>query len=188
MSTEVKIKNMVCQRCIAAVSDLFREQSIPVESIDLGLVKLQKPLEKDQKNNLSSALESLGFELLEDKSAQLISRIKALIIQEIHQENPERKENFSSLISQNLNHDYSHLSRLFSTVEGITIEKFITKQKIEKVKELLSYGELSLSEISFLMNYSSVAYLSSQFKKETGMTPSAFKTLKSNQRNPLDKV
>jgi AraC-like DNA-binding protein len=188
MSSEIRIKNMVCQRCVSAVSDVFQKLQIPVQRIELGGVWIDFFLTQEMKNTLSQELKALGFELLEDQNAKIISQIKDFIIEEIQHNDSKRNENFSTLIAQKLHHDYSHLSRLFSTVEGITIEKFITKQKIEKVKELISYGELSLSEISDLMDYSSVAYLSSQFKKETGMTPSEFKKLNSKPRTFLDKV
>lgn len=185
---EIRIKNMVCQRCVSAVSELFEKLQIPVQRIELGGVWTETSLSSDQKSRLAGELKELGFELLEDQSAKIISQIKDLIIEQIQYNDSKRTENFSTLIAQSLHHDYSYLSRLFSTVEGITIEKFITKQKIEKVKELISYGELSFSEISDLMEYSSVAYLSSQFKKETGMTPSEFKKLNSKPRTFLDKV
>lgn len=185
---EIRIKNMVCQRCVSAVSELFEKLQIPVQRIELGGVWTENSLSSEQKSRLAGELKKLGFELLEDQSAKIISQIKDLIIEQIQYNDSKRTENFSTLIAQSLHHDYSYLSRLFSTVEGITIEKFITKQKIEKVKELISYGELSFSEISDLMEYSSVAYLSSQFKKETGMTPSEFKKLNSKPRTFLDKV
>lgn len=185
---ELRIKNMVCHRCIEAVKSLLQEHHIPFSSIQLGTVTLDSEISTSSKNQLAGDLSGLGFELLEEPKSILISKIKAIIIKEIHQAEGERKVNFSQLISSGLQHDYSYLSRLFSSVEGITIEKYISKQKIEKVKELLSYEELNLSEIAYQLDYSSSSYLSSQFKKETGMTPSEFKNSRKNSRVSLDSI
>jgi AraC-like DNA-binding protein len=183
---EILIKNMVCPRCIEAVRQSLTELEIPFETIQLGRITTASPLSPNQREKLSSALTIKGFELLETKNAALVSQIKVLIIEQIHHSDQSMSENFSTFISEKLNHEYTALSRLFSNVEGMTIEKFITLQKIERVKELLIYDQLSLSEIAFKMNYSSVAYLSSQFKKETGMTPSAFKKSRNPARKSLD--
>ena len=185
---ELRIKNMVCHRCIEAVKSLLQEHHIQFSSIQLGTVTLDSEISTSAKNQLASDLSGLGFELLEEPKSILISKIKAIIIKEIHQAEGERKVNFSQLISSGLQHDYSYLSRLFSSVEGITIEKYISKQKIEKVKELLSYEELNLSEIAYQLDYSSSSHLSSQFKKETGMTPSEFKNSRKNSRISLDSI
>lgn len=179
---------MVCPRCVEAVRQSLDALKIPFESIQLGKVKLEYPLSHDQKTNFSQSLELKGFELLESKNASLISQIKSLIIEQVHHTDDSLGENFSTFLSESLNHEYTALSRLFSQVEGVTIEKFITLQKIERVKELLFYDQLSLSEIAFKMNYSSVAYLSSQFKKETGLTPSEFKKNYAGMRKSLDKI
>src|SRR5690606_36069809 len=133
-------------------------------------------------------LQTLGFELIDDKRSRQIMQIKSAIIDLVHQRNNSIKINLSNYVSNKLNHDYTYLSNLFSEVEGTTIEKYFIAQKIEKVKELLVYDELSLSEISFQLNYSSVAYLSNQFKKVTGLTPSHFKQIRADKRKPLDKV
>ncbi len=130
----------------------------------------------------------MGFELLETGKSALISQIKSLIIGQIHYKTESLKVNFSTFLAESLHHDYSYLSRLFSSVEGITIEKFITQQKIERVKELLFYNQLTLSEIAFQLDYSSTAHLSSQFKKETGMTPSAFKSQHKPGHRHLDSI
>ena len=126
--------------------------------------------------------------MLEDNKSKLISRIKSIIIEQIHHSEEVLSVNFSSLLADNLNHEYSSLSRLFSSVEGITIERFVLKQRIERIKEFIIYNELTFSEIAFRMNYSSVAHLSAQFKKETGMTPSQFKNLKKQDRKSLDAI
>ncbi len=170
---------MVCPRCIMAVEDLFKVLNIEIKSIRLGEVVVSRKLEDETKRQLAKQLKDLGFALLEPGKSLIISQIKSMLIQQIHHTNEPLKVNYSTFLSENLHHDYSYLSRLFSSVEGVTIEKFITAQKIERVKELLFYNEMNLSEIAFQMNYSSVAHLSAQFKKETGMTPSAFKKQKS---------
>lgn len=184
----VYIKNMVCPRCIDAVKDIFNELKITTSHIDLGEVELSKDLTSDQKSILSIHLKNKGFELLEEENAQIIARVKGLIIDQIHHKEKVLTENFSTYLATKMAQDYSHLSKLFSSTEGITIEKFIVKQKIEKVKELIVYNELNFSEIAFSMEYSSVAHLSTQFKKETGMTPTAFKQLNKRKRNGLDTI
>lgn len=175
---------MVCPRCVEAVANILNKMSIEFSSIQLGEVQLAYALTQEQKESLQKELQNKGFELLEDNKAKLISKIKTIIVNSIHHSSETTAINFSILLSEELNHDYSYLSRLFSGVEGITIEKYILSQKIERVKELLFYNEYTLSEIAFKMNYSSVAHLSSQFKKETGMTPTEFK----KQRKPLHKA
>lgn len=176
MKTEtIHIKNMVCPRCIIAVEQLFEDLQIDITSIRLGSVTVSFPFTEQQYENLKTGLDALGFELLESERSALISQMKSLIIDQLRNKQEKLHVNFSTFLSENLNHEYTYLSRLFSATEGITIEKFITTQKIERVKELLFYDQLTLSEIAFQMDYSSVAYLSAQFKKETGMTPSAFK-------------
>lgn len=187
-SSTLLIKNMVCPRCVEAVKDSLMDLKIGFSGIELGKVSLTQELPDDLKSKLASDLESKGFELLESKNSALISQIKSLIIEQIHHSDQSLGENFSSFLAEKLDHEYTSLSRLFSQVEGITIEKYITRQKIERVKEFLFYDQLSLSEIAFKLDYSSVAYLSSQFKKETGMTPSEFKKNHSGERKSLDQV
>lgn len=188
MSLNIIIKNMVCPRCIEAVNLIFQDLGIAVVGINLGKVSTLKELSSEQKRELKKRLIEKGFDLLDDKHAQLISEIKSIIIQEIHYQKEASLVNFSSILAEKLHYDYAYLSRLFSSVEGQTIEKFILAQKIEKVKELLTYDELNLSEIAFQMNYSSSAHLSAQFKKITGMTPSAFKKLFNKERKSLDEL
>ena len=157
-------------------------------NIGLGEVELTKDLLELEKTNLDNQLKNFGFELIDDKKSQLIVQIKAFITEIVHHNNSELKSNLSDYLCTKLLHDYSYLSSLFSEVEGTTIEKFFIAQKIEKVKELLVYDELSLSEIAYQMNYSSVGYLSNQFKKVTGLTPTHFKNIKANKRQPLDEL
>ena len=180
------IKNMVCPRCIETVAQIFSKLEIETLSIILGEVEVKSEIFAKQKSVLAKELENKGFELLQDKNSKLISRIKAIIIGLVHQNEEPRNINYSTLISEKLHHEYATLSRLFSSVEGITIERYILKQKIERVKELIFYDELTLSEIAFKMNYSSVAHLSAQFKKETGMTPTQFKNLRKPGHHSLD--
>jgi AraC-like DNA-binding protein len=184
----IHIKNMVCPRCITAVKEILDGLKIQYQNIELGQVVLPEPIDKNHLKIFENKINSLGFELLEPGKSSLISKIKTVIIDQIHYNKEPISINFSSLIGDKLHHDYSYLSRLFSSVEGVTIEKFIVRQKIEKVKELLFYDELSLSEIAFKMDYSSVAYLSTQFKKETGMTPTQFKNTHQPGHRHLDSL
>ncbi len=188
-STVLHIKNMVCNRCVKVVGDELSKLNIEIEDIELGKVTIPSILDERQMSDIRDVLLENGFELIDDKKGKLIDSIKTLIISKIHY-TPELSEpiNFSDYISREIGHDYSYLSNLFSASEGVTIEKYIINQKIEKVKELLVYDELTLNEISYLLGYSSVQHLSSQFKKITGLTPSHFKQLKENRRKPLDKV
>lgn len=182
----IRIKNMVCPRCIETVRETLVFLNVHILSIDLGEVVIDRELSGEELIQLQTKLISKGFELLEDRNAILVDKVKSTIIEHIHYNKGELKVNFSTVLSETLDQDYTKLSKLFSNAEGITIEKFINKQKIEKVKELIEYNELNLSEIAFHLNYSSLAHLSSQFKKETGMTPSTYKKLEHKERNTLD--
>ncbi|REH00835.1 helix-turn-helix domain-containing protein [Flavobacterium aquicola] len=182
------IKNMVCNRCIMAVENELEKLGHQPLNITLGEVLLNKELTDSEKEILSLHLQNLGFEMIDDKKSRLIGQIKSSIIEIVHHQNSDLKSNLSDYLSSRLHHDYTYLSNLFSETEGTTIEKYFIAQKIEKVKELLVYDELSLSEIAAKMNYSSVAYLSNQFKKVTGLTPTYFKNIKENKRRPLDEL
>lgn len=182
------IRNMVCNRCIMVVQQLFENFGYPPVRISLGNVETANPILNSDLENLGKALVSYGFELIDDSKSRIIEKIKNVVVQSIHHNNEDLKVNYSEYIESHLNRDYGYLSSLFSEVEGTTIEKYIINQKIEKVKELLVYDELTLSEIAYRMGYSNVAYLSSQFKKVTGLTPSHFKQVKENKRKPLDEV
>ncbi len=179
---------MVCDRCIMVVRNAVEELELNVKSIKLGEVTIDKELSYEKKQQLNRILIDLGFELIDNKKSRLIEKIKNIIIDLVHHRDNETKANLSDILSKELHHDYNYLSNLFSEVEGITIEKYFIAQKIEKVKELLVYDELSLSEIAFRLNYSSVAYLSNQFKKVTGLTPSHFRQIREDKRKPLDKI
>ncbi|SMO36824.1 AraC-type DNA-binding protein [Saccharicrinis carchari] len=180
---------MVCKRCIKVIKDELSNLGIEVESIELGQVIVKSPLNEPKLSEVRKMLHANEFELIDDKKSKLIERIKTLIIERIQQPGETSLNMTSSeIISKEIGYDYSYLSHLFSSVEGITIERYIINQKIEKAKELLVYNEFTLSEIAFQLGYSSVQHLSSQFKKVTGLTPSHFKTLKGNKRKPLDMV
>lgn len=182
------IKNMVCNRCIMVVQQVFENLGYPPVRISLGEVETTQPLKDQELDPLKKTLTGYGFELIDEPKSRLIEKIKNAIIQSVHHNHEEMKVNYSEYIEDHLHRDYAYLSSLFSEVEGTTIEKYIINQKIERVKELLVYGELTLSEIADQMGYSNVAYLSNQFKKVTGLSPSHFKQVKENKRKPLDEV
>ncbi|WP_026905179.1 helix-turn-helix domain-containing protein [Pedobacter glucosidilyticus] len=184
----IYIKNMVCSRCKMVVEQVLLDLNLQPEQVLLGEAYLKEIPTKEQMNALKVKLENLGFEIIDDKKSKLIDAIKTQIIVLIHHQKEDLNINLSYFLSGQLKHDYSYLSNLFSEKEGITIEKYFITQKIEKVKELLMYDELSLSEIAYQLNYSSVAHLSSQFKKITGLTPSFFKNLKGNKRTEIEKL
>ena len=180
---------MVCNRCRSVVQgELAKIGLVPLD-VQLGEIELKTVPTSGQLEKLKPALLQHGFELIDDSKSRLISQIKKVIIEHVHyREEGKLKVNFSDYLISKLNKDYHYLSNLFSEVEGITIEKFMINQKIEKVKELLVYDELSLSEIADKLGYSSVAHLSSQFKKVTGLTPSHFKRVREVKRKSLDEV
>lgn len=182
------IKNMVCNRCIMVVQNELEKLGLKVKAIKLGEVILDNAPTDVDKKKIEANLVVLGFELIDDRRSRIIERIKTVIIELVHRQNGEMKSNLSDILSSELHHDYNYLSNLFSEIEGTTIEKYFIAQKIERVKELLVYDELTLSEIAYTLNYSSVAYLSNQFKKVTGLTPSHFKQIKVDKRKPLDRV
>ncbi|MES2329819.1 MAG: AraC family transcriptional regulator [Bacteroidota bacterium] len=182
------IKNMVCNRCIMVVQNELDKLGLAAKNIKLGEVTLERELTKEERDKLEKTLVPLGFEVIDDRKSRIIEKIKNIIIDLVHHQDNDAKTNLSDVLSNELHHDYNYLSSLFSEVEGTTVEKYFIAQKIEKVKELLVYDELSLSEIAIRLNYSSVAYLSNQFKKVTGLTPSHFKQIREDKRKPLDKV
>ncbi|MFN3968894.1 AraC family transcriptional regulator [Flavobacterium sp.] len=183
---KIYIKNMVCSRCKMVVKSVFETVGIETLAIDLGEVELKSEISETQKSALSKALKPLGFEIIDDKKSKTIDRIKTLIIDLVQNKNNDLKSNLSHYLSQNLNQDYNTLSNLFSEVENTTIEKYFIHQKIEKIKELIIYDELSLSEIAYSLNYSSVSHLSNQFKKITGYSPTYFKNLKLIKRKQIE--
>lgn len=183
------IKNMVCDRCIWAVNQQLKNLGFQVETVQLGTADVHPEPDAAQLTAIGSALKILGFELIDNEKNRVVERIKSLIIEKIHHTDlADVHLIFSEYLSNKMNKDYAYLSRMFSEAEDVTIEKFIIQQKIEKVKELLEYGELNLNEITWKMNYSSSAHLSTQFKSITGLTPSQFKTSGQAQRKPIDKI
>lgn len=188
MSTEIlHIKNMVCPRCIASVKDILHELNHSFETVELGEAVLHAPLSSEETTAFKENLLKHGFELLEDKKDKIVEAVKTHVIQLI--KNPVfNHTKLSSFLSKEIGYDYSHISSIFTASQGITIEKYVILQKIEYVKELLSYNELTLSEISDKLHYSSLAALSAQFKSVTGTTPSKFKSLSNQGRKSLDNI
>ena len=185
---KIYIKNMVCNRCIMAVDNVFKQSGHIPSNVSLGEVDLNEDISDGDLQKIDENLEKLGFEIIDDARSRIIEKIKNIIIHQVHHSESDLKVNYSTLIASELNKDYNYLSSLFSAVTGTTIEKFIIDQKIERVKELLVYNELTLSEIAYSMGYSSVAHLSNQFKKVTGLTPSHFREIGITKRKPLDEV
>jgi YesN/AraC family two-component response regulator len=183
---KVYIKNMVCIRCKMVVKDELTKLGLHYTSVELGEADIVETLSPEQQDQFKDALVRSGLELMDDKKSVLIQKIKNVIVELIHYTDEPLTVNFSVYLSGKLDYDYTYLANLFSEVQGITIEKFIITHKIERVKELLVYNELNLTEIAYLMHYSSVAHLSAQFKKITGLTPSHFKQLKEKRRSMLE--
>jgi AraC-like DNA-binding protein len=179
---------MVSLRCKMVVKDELKKLGINYLNISLGQVELNDPITAIQQEKLREALKQSGLELMDDKKAVLIEKIKDIIIEMVHYEDELPKVNFSDYLTQKLSYNYTYLANLFSETEGITIEHYIIIHKIERVKELIIYDELNLTEIAWKLHYSSVAHLSHQFKKVTGLTPSFFKSLKDKKRNNLENL
>jgi len=179
---------MVCSRCKMVVKAQLENRGFHPLSVNLGEVELEGDLEKDQLVQLDASLRLLGFELIDNKKSQTIEKIKNAIVTLVHHSDCNLHTNLSEFITSQIPQDYNYLSNLFSEVEGTTIEKYFIAQRIEKVKELIVYDELSLTEIAYQLGYSSVAYLSNQFKKITGFTPSYFKSLKEDKRKNIEEL
>jgi len=182
------IKYMVSNRCKIAVSDALKKLKLHFIVVDLGEVDIMENINEEQRAQLKLELLDSGLELMDDKRAMLIEKIKNVIIEMVHYSEEAIKVNFSDYLSEKLNHDYTYLANLFSEVQGTTIEQFIIVHKIERIKELIIYGELNITEIAWKMNYSSVAHLSNQFKKVTGLSPSHFKQMKDKRRSPIEEI
>jgi YesN/AraC family two-component response regulator len=182
------IKNMVSLRCKMIVRSELEEIGLHPIVVELGEVRISEDITDEMKQKLRESLQKYGFELLEDKKSILIEKIKNIIVEMIHYSDEPPLLNFSNYLSEKMDYDYNYLSNLFSEVKGITIEHYIISHKIEKVKELLIYNELSLTEIAVKMHYSSVAHLSNQFKKVTGLTPSFFKKMKHKRLIALENL
>ena len=187
-TTTLHIKNMVCQRCIDVVGEILQGLGIHIDEIKLGEVVAHHVPQNVDETQISQALEARGFELLENKESQLITQIKAAVLDLVRSGASQVQVTNSEYIAKKVGVNYSSLSKLFSIHEKITIEKYIILQKIESAKELLSYGELSLSEIAFRLGYSNVHHLSNQFKSVTGMSVTTYKQLEDKGRKPLDEI
>jgi AraC-like DNA-binding protein len=182
------IKYMVSTRCKIAVKEELKKLGLHFIVVDLGEVEIMETLSSEQRSALKFGLLVSGLELMDDKRAVLIEKIQNVITEMIHHSDELPKTNFSDYLSEKLNYDYTYLSNLFSEVKGITIQQFIIHHKIERAKELLCYEEFNLTEISFKLHYSSVAHLSNQFKKITGLSPSEYKKLKDKRRSPIEEI
>jgi YesN/AraC family two-component response regulator len=183
----VLVKNMVCHRCVTSVEDILKKAEVPFNKVHFGEIHLPVELNREQKEILSATLKNEGFELINGHMNELIEKIKLLIIKRARNEVDKKdiRLNLSTYLSEKLLYEYTYLSSLFSEVEGRTIENFFIEQRIEKAKELLDQGQMTLSEIAFELGYSNTAYLSTQFKKTTGITPTDFKEARITMRNAL---
>jgi AraC family transcriptional regulator len=185
----IHIKNMVCDRCVMAVSELFHQLGLHPTSVHLGQVEVDdSDWSDDRLEQIDAELAKLGFERIDDRRSRIIEQIKQVVIETMRTDMSRMSQKWSELISDKLHYDYTYLSGLFSSVEGITLEQYIIRQKVERTKELLVYDELSMSEIAWQLGYSSTAHLSNQFKKVTGLPPSHFRSLGADRRKPIDKV
>lgn len=179
------VKNMVCNRCIMVVRNELEKLGIQVNAVSLGETDV-KEITEEQLKAVKVNFSSLGFELIDDRKSRTVEQIKNKVVHLVHHSTESSKQKLSEVLAKEIGQEYSSLSKLFSEVEGVTIEQYYILQRIERVKELLVYDELSLSEIAALMDYSSTAYLSNQFRKVTGLNPSHFKKVKDNKRTPIE--
>lgn len=182
------IKYMVSNRCKIAVRDELKKLGLHFIMVDLGVVEIMENINPEKRQLLKANLLDAGFELMDDKRAILIEKIKNIIIEMVHHTEESIKINFSDFLSEKLNHNYTYLANLFSEVQGTTIEHYIISHKVERIKELIIYGEHNITEIAWKMGYSSVAHLSTQFKKVTGLSPTHFKQLKDKRRSPIEEI
>jgi YesN/AraC family two-component response regulator len=179
---------MVSARCKTAVKEVLRELGLHFIVVDLGEVEVMEQLTPVQLEELKIQLKKSGLELMDNKRAILIEKIKTAVVEMVHHSDEIVKVNFSDYLENKLNHDYTYLANLFSETQGTTIEQFVISHKVERIKELIIYGELNITEIAWKMNYSSVAHLSNQFKKVTGLSPTHFRNLKDKRRLPIEEV
>jgi AraC-like DNA-binding protein len=187
-SSMVFIKNMVCQRCVMTVENIFKSLQIPFTKVSLGEVQLEKKISGKQLESVDEELHKVGFELIDSRVNKIIEDIKQTVMEYLNLGMDSQNLKLSSFITNKISYDYSYLSDLFSSVEGKTIEQYFILQRTEKVKELLVYDQLSLTEISYQTGFSSVHHLSAQFKKITGLTPTHFKKIGADKRKSLDKL
>ena len=189
-STKLLVKNMVCHRCVLAVEEILKSQGLSFHHVSTGEIDLCVEPSEDQRKQLGLSFEKIGLELIDNRMHGLVEKMKHHIIKKARNEVSEKENRMklSNYLSSKLNYEYTYLSSFFSSVEGRTIENYFIEQRIEKAKELIVYGQLTLSDIAFELEYSSVAHLSSQFKKITGLTPSYFKEVGANKRKSIDDV
>ena len=185
---KINIKNMVCNRCIMVVGQIFKNAGVEDAKVQLGKVTVESEISENKLEQITRSLNSVGFEIINNRNVQLVEQIKTFAINYVYNFAGNGKQNFSALLSSEMNLDYKYLSTLFSSVENISIEHYMINLKVERVKELLVYDEKTLSEIAHEMGYSSVAHLSGQFKKVTGFTPSYFKNLGEQKRKSISDV
>jgi len=185
---KIYIKYMFSNRCKIVVKEVLKEFGLHFVVVELGEVEIIENLTDDVREQLKVSLLDSGLELMDDRKAVLIEKIKSVILEMVHHTEEAGKTNFSDFLSSKLNYDYTYLANLFSEVQGTTIEQFIISLKVERIKELIIYDELSITEIAWKLNYSSVAHLSNQFKKVTGLSPSHFKQLKDKRRSPVEEI
>jgi AraC-like DNA-binding protein len=179
---------MVSTRCKLAVKEVLKKMGLHFAIVELGEVEIMETLSVEQRIQLNHYLLDSGLELIDDKRAILIEKVKNTVIEMVHHSSEAVKTNFSTYLSEKLHHDYTYMANLFSEVQGTTIEQYIILHKVEKIKELITYNELNITEIAWKLNYSSVAHLSNQFKKVTGLTPSHFRDLKEKKRSPIEEL
>ncbi len=183
------IKNMVCDRCQMIVRQQLENLDFTVKNVVLGHAEIAPDADEEQLQSIAAALKVPGFELINKETDKTVEAIKNIIVELVHHSDlSELRASYSDLIANGIGKDYAHLSRLFSNSQDTTVERFIIEQKVEKIKELLEYGELTLNEIAYKMGYSSSAHLSAQFKSITGLTPSQFKTTGGKERRALDRI
>lgn len=187
-SLKLFIKYMVSNRCKLAVKEALKSLGLHFIIVDLGEVEIMEDLSPEQRALLQAELLRSGLELMDDRRGILIERIKNAVVEMVHHSDENLKINFSDYLEEKLQYDYTYLANLFSEVQGSTIGQFIIAHKVERIKELITYGELNISEIAWKMNYSSVAHLCNQFKKITGLTPTHFKQLKDKRRRPIEEI
>ena len=182
------IKNMVCRRCILTVTEIFNESGVQPVDVELGTVSLLRPLTQEQFNSIQTKLEAYGFEVIDDKRMRIIEQIRIGVIEYVRHPEYQEKAKLSAYLQDVCHKEYSALSKLFTEMRGISIEKYYLEQRIELVKELLAYDEMTVSEIADKLRYSSVAHLSAQFKAQTGLSPTQFKEMKEHRLRPLDEI
>jgi AraC-like DNA-binding protein len=185
---KIYVKNMACESCKIFVQEALEELHIPAVKVGLGEIDTQSDITNEEKRKLNAKIKKAGLELLEKKSGVLIEKIRKVIIDYVYKSDDKPNTRFSTLLSEKLNHDYGYLANFFSEVEATTIEQYVIALKIERIKELILFDELSLTQISYKLKYSSVAHLSNQFKKITGLTPSHFKKLKDKRRITIQEL